>query len=291
VAIFKIENEKAKQLSLKKDGFGNEAKLESFFVKNLEELLGVRFLERQYPTPDGRIDTLGIDENNLPVIIEYKWKEDEDVLSQGLFYYDWLVKNKKHFDLLVKSKLGDKIKVLWGQPRIILIAQGFNRYIKAAASQIKNVELKTYELYEGDILHIEREYNSVSEKESAKEKVYSEDKTEYNLTYHLEKTSSELQKITNDLREKILQLPSVEEKLSQKTGITYRTTKSFTRLEFRKNCVQVLLRNPKYKEDTSGLVKDISLKGWGYLGMIKLTPEVDLSKVFELIEASYKSTL
>lgn len=50
------------------------------------------------------MDTIGIDENNCPVIIEYKWKENEEVFAQGLFYLDWLKRNKRHFDLLVKNK-------------------------------------------------------------------------------------------------------------------------------------------------------------------------------------------
>src|SRR3989344_1976140 len=90
MAIFKIDSKRAQQLSLKKDGFGNEFNLRDFFAENLGEILGVRFLEKEYQTTDGRIDTLGIDENNSPVIIEYKWRENEEVLSQGLFYRDWL---------------------------------------------------------------------------------------------------------------------------------------------------------------------------------------------------------
>ncbi len=104
-------------------------------------------------------------------------------------------------------------------------------------------------------------------------------------------TSQELQKAANLLREKILQLPSVEEKLGQKTGITYRTIKSFVRLEFRKTYIQVLLRSPKYKEDTLGLVRDITTNEWGYLGMIKLTSDSNLEEVFSIIKSSYDSTL
>ena len=99
--IFKIENKKVVQLGLKRNGFGNEFELRDFFADNLEEILGVRFLEKEYTTTDGRIDTLGIDENDSPVIIEYKWKENDDVLSQGLFYLDWLKNNKPHFQGII----------------------------------------------------------------------------------------------------------------------------------------------------------------------------------------------
>lgn len=115
--IFKIDKTKASQITLKEDGFGNEAELRDFFAENLNEILGVRFIEKEYPINYGgidyRIDTLGIDENNTPVIIEYKWKENEEIFSQGKCYFNWLVKNKPHFELLVDKKLGAKTKVNW----------------------------------------------------------------------------------------------------------------------------------------------------------------------------------
>ena len=56
--IFKIDKTKASQASLKEGGFRSEAELRDFFAENLEEILGARFLEKECPTTDGRIDTL-----------------------------------------------------------------------------------------------------------------------------------------------------------------------------------------------------------------------------------------
>ncbi|HEY4498684.1 MAG TPA: endonuclease NucS domain-containing protein [Candidatus Paceibacterota bacterium] len=292
MAIFKIDSKNAHQLGLKKDGFGNEFNLRDFFAENLEEVLGVRFLEKEYQTTDGRIDTLGIDENNSPVIIEYKWRENQEVFSQGLFYLDWLVKNKKHFDLLVKSKLGEDTEVNWEQPRVILIAQGFSRYIQAAAQRVENVELMTYSLYEGNILNLESEYSPLPENyHSEKKTVAHVEDVEYDLNYHLNIASSEMQGTFQVLRERLLQLPSVEEVAGQKSGITYRTTKSFTRLEFRKTWIQLLLRDPSYEIDSKGIVKDVTTNRWGYKGMVKFTPESDIEYIFDLVKASYESTL
>ena len=50
---------------------------------------GVTFLKTEYVTSNGRrIDSLGIDENNCPVIFEYKRASNENVINQGLFYLD-----------------------------------------------------------------------------------------------------------------------------------------------------------------------------------------------------------
>ena len=72
MAIFKINKKNVIKCSIKDDGFGDEFSLRDFFADNLEELLGIRFIEKEYPIQEGRIDTFGIDENNSPVIIEYK---------------------------------------------------------------------------------------------------------------------------------------------------------------------------------------------------------------------------
>src|SRR3989338_10053332 len=154
MAIFKITKEKAKaiQSPRKSDFFKSELELEDFFEKNLEELLGVRFVDRQYPITDtkGIIDTLGLDIDNSPVIVEYKWDKDDGVLTQGQFYYGWLKKNRRAFQTLVENKLGNGVKVNWEQPRLILIAQSFSKFIKGAAEEIEYVDLVTYACYEPD---------------------------------------------------------------------------------------------------------------------------------------------
>ena len=287
--IFKIDRTKALQISVKEDGFGNEAELRDFFAENLEEILGVRFLEKEYPTTDGRIDTLGIDENNSPIIIEYKWRENEEILAQGLFYFNWLMKNKKHFELLVDNKLGEKIKVNWEKPRVILITQGFSRYILGAVQQEKNIELKTYTYYKPNLLQIEDIYTPSGIK-TRQRRAKAKEEVEYELDYYLKITSPEMKKAVNLLRSKIISLPGITENFG-KSGIYFRTTKSFARLEFRPTWIQLLLRDPEYKNDTKKLVRDVTSNDWGYKGMVKFKPDSDIEYIFNLVKKSYESTL
>lgn len=294
--IYKINDNKAQQLNLRQSGFGNEFTLRDFFAENdnLYNILGIKFLAKEYQIPNGRIDTLGIDENGSPVIIEYKWKENDDVLSQGLFYLDWLRNNKPHFELIAKNILGNDTEVRWNKPRVVLLAQGFNRYIKSAVRAIQNVELKTYNVYDGDILQIENEYSPFPEvvRATARQTAeVAEEDTVFSLDYHLTKTSEALKSKFEEMREMLLQLPGVEEIVEQTSGITYRTTKSFARFEFRVNSIQILVREPKYAIDVQGLVKDVSNNKWGYLGAIKFTEETDIAPVLEIVKASYSSTL
>src|SRR4051812_1409756 len=86
-----------------------EKTLQKLFEANLEALLGVKFLASEHytgATHKGRIDTLGIDEDLSPVIIEFKRTLNENVMAQGLYYLDWLVDHKKDFAWLVMDRLG-----------------------------------------------------------------------------------------------------------------------------------------------------------------------------------------
>ena len=62
-----------------------EVELQRRVEAGLEQMLGVRFLASEYPTGPwhrGRIDTLGLDENGSPVVIEFKKGSDSGVFSE-----------------------------------------------------------------------------------------------------------------------------------------------------------------------------------------------------------------
>lgn len=62
-----------------------EADVQSLVEAHMETLLGVRFLASEYgtgPMHGGRIDSLGLDENGSPVIVEYKRGVDAGVFSE-----------------------------------------------------------------------------------------------------------------------------------------------------------------------------------------------------------------
>lgn len=289
--IFKIENKKVKQIKALQ--FKNEKELQNLIEDNLEEIFGIKFIASEFSTGEkhgGRIDTLGLDENNNPVIIEYKWGENDNVINQGLFYLSWLVDHKGDFQILVERKLGSKVKIDWGQPRLILLAASFNKYDKHGINSIaENIELWTYSLYDNGLLAVETEGSTQSSIKKGR-KITDIAYEKHDLDYHLNKTINELKSRFNELREKILELPNITENAEQKSGITYRASKSFVRFEFKKSYIQVLLRQPKYN-DPKKLIKDISSFEWGYKGMVKLLPNTDINDVFALIKQSYEETL
>lgn len=138
-----------------------EKSLQTLFEAHLEALLGVRFLASEYstgPVHGGRIDSLGLDEDGGPVIIEYKRAINENVVSQGLFYLDWLLDHRKEFQWLVMEKLGAEAAkaVDWSAPRLLCIAGDFTRYDSHAVKQIaRNIELLRYRRFGNDLLMLE----------------------------------------------------------------------------------------------------------------------------------------
>lgn len=138
-----------------------EKDLQKLIEKNLEAFLGVRFLKSEYDTGKthkGRIDTLGLDETNCPVIIEYKRRVNENVINQGLFYLDWLLDHQAEFKWFVMEKLGKEVAeaIEWNGTRLICIASDFNRYDEHAVQQInRNIELMRYKYFGEDLLLLE----------------------------------------------------------------------------------------------------------------------------------------
>ena len=136
-----------------------EKGLQTQFENNLDTLLGVRFLASEYSTTHGgRMDTLGVDENGYPVIIEYKRDRSENVINQGLFYLDWLMDHRGDFELLVRNRYGKEAadKIEWGAPRLICIAADFTKYDEHAVKQMgRNIELIRYRKFGGDLLLLE----------------------------------------------------------------------------------------------------------------------------------------
>ncbi len=138
-----------------------EKSLQNLFEANLEALLGIRFLATEHstgPVHSGRIDTLGLDEDNSPVIIEYKRSVNENVINQGLFYLDWLLDHRKEFQWMAMERLGHEAgkAVDWSAPRLICIAGDFTRYDEHAVKQIaRNIELIRYRRFGEDLLMLE----------------------------------------------------------------------------------------------------------------------------------------
>ena len=138
-----------------------EKSLQTLIERHRETFLGVPYVKTEHstgPVHGGRIDTLGLDENGCPCIIEYKRASNENVINQGLFYLDWLMDHQGDFYKLVLEGIGREAadSIDWLAPRLICIAGDFTKYDEHAVKQInRNIDLVRYRRYGDGLLLFE----------------------------------------------------------------------------------------------------------------------------------------
>jgi predicted transport protein len=300
IRLFSLKGTKYSELHGKSADL--EKPLQSLIENNLTELLGIRFLATEYQTGKthgGRIDTLGLDENNCPVIIEYKRSVGENVINQGLFYLDWLMDHQGDFTLLVIDKLGEAAAdaIDWSGPRLICIAADFTRYDSHAIQQIeRNVELVRYRQFDKELLLLEL-VNAVdsSQKKRVKAKpsirpIGNKGATDKGVQDYFASFSSEMKMLCDSLDSYILSLGDDVQRKELKQYIAYKRLKNFASIVPTKN--QLLLQLHLSPDDLQSLppnardVRKIGHWGTGDLQLkIKTQKEVEEAKA--LIQFAY----
>ncbi|MEC3997062.1 DUF5655 domain-containing protein [Actinacidiphila sp. DG2A-62] len=140
---------------------GAEVEVQRLVEAHMDTMLGVRFLASEYgtgPVHGGRIDSLGIDENGSPVVVEYKRGRDAGVIMQGLFYLAWLTDHRSEFQALVRDRFGPAAAsgVRWHAPRLICVAEDFTRYDRHAVREVRrSIDLVRYRLFGSELIGLE----------------------------------------------------------------------------------------------------------------------------------------
>lgn len=292
VKLFKVTEKNATELS--GSGMALEKSLQNIIEKNLYNILGIYFLCSEYPTGvkfSGRIDTLGLDENGNPVIIEYKRSSNENVINQGLFYLDWLLDHKKEYELLVQDKLGteERNKIDWSMPRLICIAGDFTKYDEHAVQVInRNIELIRYKYFDGGLLLLELVNSVMTESKDSTDAI----KKYTTITETANKLNGELLDLFEEFRAYVKALGDDVQEKFLKYYIAYKRLKNFACLEAHpsKGCLTVYLKidpdSIALEEGFTRNVKGIGHYGTGDLEVIIKTSS-DLEKAKALINKSY----
>lgn len=294
MAFFKVSGQKTKQIRpLVRQH--KEKEVQDLVETNLEDIFGVRFVASEFPTGarhGGRIDTLGLDQDGSPVILEYKRRTNDTVMNQGLFYLDWLVDHRGDFELAVRKELGDKADVSWNQPRLILLAEGFSKYDQHAVNRIdERIELWTYTLYENDYIRVERLDASEGPAKPGKKSKSSgtaRAAQTFDLDDHTSKMGDDIRKLFDQLREHILVLGEDVSERFMKQYVGYQRQKNFTEIVGLKGSLNVFIDGPI--DDSEGVGEDVSNIGhWGTGNLrVKISTDEDVEKVIPLIEQAYK---
>lgn len=277
--------------------FKYEREIQALCERNLEAFFGIRLLASEYSTGvkhKGRIDSLGIDENNCPVIIEYKLDSKENVINQGLFYLDWLMDHQANFEMLCLKKLGEQIDVDWTSPRLLCIAVDFTRYDDYAIGQInRNIELIRYRLFNGQ--HIIFELAGTSQKQESSKSTGGIIGKYYNMDDAINAASDDLLALYKELEDYILSLGDDVIKKELKYYHAFSRIKNFVCAELRTKKKEIFLY---LKIDYNSLIspgtniRDVSKIGHYGTGdtevIIRSLEELETAK--SLIEESYNKS-
>ena len=279
-----------------------EKSLQTMIERNLLAVLGVHFLASEYSTGrkhGGRIDTLGLDENSSPVIIEYKRSIAENIINQGLYYLDWLLDHKAEFALLVRDQLDKQTadSVEWPEARLICIAGEFSKYDQHAVEQInRNVSLIRYRKYEDGLLLLEL-VNAVEgpqhEKEAAGAKKHKKRRSDSTIEERLAKANSDLHDVWDALRSTLLELGDDVQLKTLKNYFGFQRLRNFACVEIHPQANKIaatLNVDPAKLSLEDGFSRDVTDVGhWG-TGDLELTLRTmeDLQRAMPLFLKAYE---
>lgn len=269
-----------------------ERDLQTLIENNMETMFGVSFLRSEFAITNGRMDSIGIDENKCPVIFEYKRSANENVINQGLFYLDWLLDHKGDFQLLVMEKLGKSVsdEIDWTAPCVICVANNFTKFDLHAVNQMqRNIKLVKYKKY--DDLFLFEHLNSPDfvikdEKNSQNHTSSNEDTFEHRYN----KAPDDIKNLFDNISKYIETLGDDISKHETKLYLAFKKVKNIICMEiFQKSILLTLKLNPEDVELEDDFIRDISKIGHHGTGdiEIKIKNYEDFEKSKEFLDRAY----
>jgi predicted transport protein len=274
--------------------FKKEKDLQTLLEENLEEVFGCRFVSSEFRTGTahgGRIDTLALSEDNNPVIIEYKKVQDANLVTQGLYYLDWIKDHKGDFEIVARDRLGE-ISVDWSHVRVLCIAPEYDKFALHAVKHMgEGIELWQYHLYENGIIELSEIYRSAiqkTKKSDANRVEGVKPKGGYELQSLLKTATPKTLEIYEELNDYILSLNDAIFGVPLKQYIAYKLAKNVVCLEVQSQKIIVTLNN-SYREGMPKFARDVSKIGhWGTGNLeLKISNLDELREALPLIRETY----
>lgn len=302
MSLFKVSNKTVSRLKPITNLNGKkilERDVQRIFEASLHELLGVHFLASEYSTSfGGRMDTLGIDDEGNPCIIEYKKGQNENVINQGLSYLRWLLDHKDSFEKLCQEN-NVTVKLQWSAPRVICVAESYNKFDTDTADLLPiNIELYRYKLYEDGLLTLDTENYQKVKIQDAPRFTASTNKVEklqetFTLDYHLAMANDDTKALFESLKERILAIDTEIIEDPKKYYVAYKTTRNFVDIIFQKSKLKLCINmKTGTLDDPEELARDLEtpvhIGHWGNGDYeVEVSEHTDLDYVMGLIQQSY----
>lgn len=294
IKLFDISSEvqelPSKQVALEKD-------LQKLLEENMFTFFGVTFLKSEYKITNGRMDSIGIDENNCPVIFEYKRSVNENVINQGLFYLDWLLDHKADFKLLVMDVLGKEkaANIDWSMPCVICIANDFTKFDEHAVNQMqRNIKLVRYRKFGDNLIAFEHlnapQVQPITYEEPQTKSSYKSALKDKAFKQYFAEAGEKNQNIFYSIRDYVLSLGDDIAENQLKLYVAFKKAKNFVCVEVYQSQIFCHLKlNPDTVDLVPGFIEDVRTKvhwGTGDLRLIIKSIE-DFEKAQHLIARAY----
>lgn len=306
--LFEISSQK---LSLiEHTNFSLEKNLQTLIEKNLQTVFNCRFVASEFPTGyqhSGRIDTLALSEDDNPVILEYKKVESSELINQSLYYLAWLKDHQGDFERAVQKELGHSTEVDWSDIRVICIAPNYKKYdLYAVQVMGANIELWSYNLYQGRYLYLEKvlqtsyaselaETGDVNGKNpvmvaAGKKAAQTRATGVYSFEEHLDGKSEDIKDLALAIQDFIMGMDSAIQEAPKKNYIAYKSSQNIACMEMQNQRVLLFLKlNPKEIVNPPKNSRDMTGKGHYGTGDFELSIKTmeDFESAKQYIEMAY----
>lgn len=300
--LYRVEDGCLKEL--KNLNFVLEKDLQKFVERNMDTLIGYRFLETEFVANNYRFDSVAFDEdNNAFVIVEYKRGRNESLVDQGYAYLKTIIDRKADFVLLYNEKLERNRKIIdfdWSQTRVVFVSPKFTQYqIDATSFDDMPFELFEIKKYESDLYEIERinqrkstlKRNQVEKFESDTIKKVSSEIKPYDESYHLNRASEIAKELYLEIKERILDLDCDFSVVYTKWYVAFKknSTKNVVDIWLKKDWLEIVFALKQGELiDSQNLTYDITNRQWSSEQYaMRVDKNVDISYVLELIRQTY----
>ena len=263
-----------------------ESDIQKLFEKNLKNYEeGLEYISSFLGTGVGIIDTLAIDDDNRPVIIEYKrpGNSERDALIQALHYFYWCSTHFEWVIRVVKTYKPDLFKntdLPINDIRILIVAGDFDDHAKGAAYSVEpDTQLVEYDIALSGAKKVII-FKVIVDSSKADRVVHPPKREEDHF-----KDKETLKPIYEELKAKILTLgPDVKLGAPTQDYLPFLRNVIFCTIHVKKKWLRLDLRNIKGIDNAK--ITPYPTGTWGYVHVDKKS---DIDEIMPIIKVAYES--
>lgn len=264
-----------------------EIDIQKLFERHSEDFEeGLKYVSSLVGIGVGVIDTLAIDEDNRPVIIEYKklGNSEEDALIQALHYHYWCSTHLEWIDQAVRKFKPEILKgaeVLDNDIRLMVVAAEYEEHVKGAAYSVKpDYQLVEYDIIKGDKKGVV--FKTIVDSSRADIIVHPPKAEDDHF-----KGKEQLKTLFDELKKRMLDLGGdVKTGTPTQDYLSFMRRVTFCQVHVKKKWLRLDLRN--VKDMVNPKIIPYSVGEWVYVHIEKKS---DIDEIMEVIKKAYEQAV